>query len=160
MDIKLLTLNIIFGSVVIYTYFRYLGGALQKGITSNQLWADIRGNYRNLYYLSMLLSTISYLYLLYYLVKNQKGNKIVYTGTLIFFIGASLWAPFLYSYFVNKINKVFIYLSLCLTTVGIILLSIYLMSKGNFLSKICISIFLFHILILDNLIWSIKFQKI
>ena len=65
MDIKLLTLNIIFGSVVIYTYFKYLGGALQKGITSNQLWADIRGNYRNLYYLSMLLSTISYLYLLY-----------------------------------------------------------------------------------------------
>ena len=47
MDIKLLTLNIIFGSIVIYTYFKYLGGALQKGITSNQLWADIRGNYRN-----------------------------------------------------------------------------------------------------------------
>ena len=161
MELKLLFINILLGFFVIYGYFKYLGGALKKGITSDQLWANIRGNYRNLYYISMLLSTLSYLYLLYYFVFiTKENNNIVYIGTLIFFIGANLWAPTLFHHLINNQEKVFIYISLCLTTIGIILLFIHLMNKGNLISKICISIFLFHILILDNLIWSIKFQKI
>lgn len=161
MNKNLLITNLTGGPLVLFTYYKYLGGAIEKGITSDQLWANIKGKNRNFYYLSMLLSTVSYLYLFYFLVfKNQDKSQKALIGTIIFFIGASLWAPFLYNHFVNKINKTYTYLSLSLTSVGILILFLYLMKKEDIMSKIAISIFLFHILVLDNIIWSINFNKL
>ena len=161
MDFRLFFVNIILGTFVLYSYYRYLGGAIKKNISVDKLWANIKGNKRNIYYLSMIISTISYLYLTYYLVFINKNNRFYITlSTLIFLVGASLWEPLLYYHFINGIDKIYVYLSLCLTSIGIILLYIYIMGKGNLISKICISLFLFHVLILDNLIWSIKFQNI
>lgn len=109
----------------------------------------------------MLLCVISYLYIIYYLIFiDKEKHTLVLWGSILFFMGAILWTPFLYHYFINNMEKIYIYLALCLTSIGIILLFIYLMNKGNMISKICIGIFLFHILILDNLIWSIKFESI
>ena len=109
----------------------------------------------------MLLSTISYLYLFYFLVfKNKDKSNKPLLGTIIFFIGASLWAPFLFNHFVNKLSKIFIYLSLSLTSIGIIIKFIYLINKGNIISKVSIFIFLTHILLLDNIIWSYNFSKL
>ena len=161
MNRKLLISNLIGGPLVLFTYFSYLGGALQKGVTTDQLWANIKGGNRNIYFISMILSTISYLYLLYFLIfKNEiKDNKVL-IGTIIFFIGASTWAPFLYHNFISKISKIFTYLSLTLTSFGIILIFKYLMMKGDTASKISISIFLIHVLLLDNIIWSINFHKL
>ena len=161
MNKNLLILNLIGGPLVLFTYYKYLGGAMKKGITSDQLWANIKGKSRNIYFLSMLLSTISYLYLFYYLVfRNKNQSKKPLMGTVIFFIGASLWGPFLYKHFVNKLSKSYTYLSLTLTSIGILILFSYLMKKGNIISKIAISIFLIHILLLDNIIWSINFNKL
>ena len=164
MDTNLLSINVLFGVIVLYTYFKYLGDSLKIGVKVDELWGNIKGNYRNVYYISMVISALSYLYLCYYLIcldkKIHNNKNIIYIGTILFFIGASLWAPFVYNHFKNNLNKIFIYLSLCLTTCGIILLFIHIMNNGNLFSKICISLFLFHVLILDNLIWSIKFQKI
>lgn len=161
MDTKLLFVNIILGSFVLYSYYKYLGDARNKNINIDKLWANIKGNKRNIYYLSMIFSTISYLYLLYYFVFINKNDRVYITiSTLIFLLGASLWAPFLYYHLIHGLDKIFIYLSLCITSVGIILLFIYIMNKGNIISKLCITLFLFHVLILDNLIWSIKFQNI
>ena len=161
MDIRLFFVNIILGSFVLYSYYKYLGGARDKNVSVDKLWANIKGNKRNIYYLSMIISTVSYLYLFYYLVFINKDSRFHITvSTLIFLIGACLWAPFLYYHFIHGMDKIYVYLSLCLTSIGIVLLFIYIMSKGNLISKICISLFLFHVLILDNLIWSIKFQNI
>ena len=161
MNKNLLILNLIGGPLVLFTYYKYIGGAIKKGVKSNLLWANIKGNNRNLYYISMLLSTISYLYLFYFLVfKNKDKSNKPLLGTIIFFIGASLWAPFLFNHFVNKLSKIFIYLSLSLTSIGIIIKFIYLINKGNIISKVSIFIFLTHILLLDNIIWSYNFSKL
>ena len=161
MNKNILFLNIVCGSIVIFTYFKYLGGAIQKKIPVDKLWSNIKGNYRNLYYISMIISTFSYLYLLYYFTFiNKKNSKYIGLSMIVFFIGAILWAPFLYYHFIHNLDKIFVYLALCLTSIGIILIFIYTMSKGNTISKVCISLFLFHVLFLDNLIWSIKFNEI
>ena len=161
MDKTLLLINIIGGIIVIYFYYIYLSDLIEKNISMDKLWANITGGYRNIYILSMLLCVISYLYIIYYLIFiDKEKHTLVLWGSILFFMGAILWTPFLYHYFINNMEKIYIYLALCLTSIGIILLFIYLMNKGNMISKICIGIFLFHILILDNLIWSIKFESI
>ena len=160
-DIRLLFVNIILGIFIIYSYYRYLGGKIKKKISADKLWANIKGYKRNIYYLFMIISTISYLYLIFYLVFINKNNRFyIILSTLIFLVGTSLWAPLLYYHFIYNLNKIYVYLSLCISSVGIILLFIYIMSKGNLLSKIFISLFLFNVLILENIIWSINFQNI
>ena len=132
MNYKLLFSNLLLGPIVIFTYFKYLGGAMNKGVTSDQLWGNIKGNNRNIYYGSMVLATISYLYMSYYLIFKKKEKDILpLIGTIVFFIGAISWAPLLYSNFIKKLSKIFTYLSLSITSLGIIILSSYLLKKGN-----------------------------
>ena len=58
MNKNLLILNLIGGPLVLFTYYKYIGGAIKKGVKSNQLWANIKGNNRNLYYISILYIVI------------------------------------------------------------------------------------------------------
>jgi hypothetical protein len=67
MDTKLLSINVLFGVIVLYTYFKYLGDSLKIGVKVDELWGNIKGNYRNVYYISLVISALSYLYLCYYL---------------------------------------------------------------------------------------------
>jgi hypothetical protein len=51
------------------------------------------------------------------------------------------------------------YLTLCITTIGTLLLFIYIFKlKENYGIKIAITLFLFHILFLDNMNYAIKFN--
>jgi len=163
MDIKLLICNIVFGILVIFTYVKFLGDSLKNNVTGDQLWANIKGPYRIIYYISMILAALSYMYFTYWIIfkrPSEDNNLLVWIGTILFFVGACLWAPSLYYHFIKNLNKVFVYLTLGLTSIGIILLTIYLMDKGDMISKICVSVFLYHVLIMDNIIWSIKFQQL
>ena len=114
----------------------------------------------------MLFAALSYIYFTYWLVfrdgfeGERKKELMVWVGTILFFVGACSWAPFLYYYFKKGLSKIFVYLSLSVTSVGIMLLMIYLMNEGDILSRVCVGVFLFHVLVMDNIIWSVKFQGI
>lgn len=155
---ELLTINLFIGGLVLLSY-KYLGDAIDNGITVDQLWGNITGNFRMLYWISICIAAICYCYVIYYTTVNKDNNDLLYYGTILFLIGAMLWAPLLYGYFVNNISNVYTILSLCLVSMGIILLTIYLYTKGNLISKIAITYFLFHVLVMDNIIWSIMFTK-
>ena len=157
MNTRFLLSNIIAGSIVILTYIYYL-----PKVSLNEAWGNIKGTERNLTIFYMIIATLSYLYILYHFTNNNIHKpKLLYTSIIIFFIGAILWAPLLYNYLKNKneINLIFMYLTLCITTIGTLLLFIYIFKlKNKYGLKLAITLFLFHILFLDNINYSIKFN--
>jgi hypothetical protein len=157
MNTHFLLSNIIGGLIVILTYIYYL-----PKVSLNEAWGNINGIERNLTIFYMIIATLSFLYILYYFTNNNIHKpKLLYTSIIIFFIGAILWAPLLYNYLKNKteINLILMYLTLCITTIGTLLLFIYIFKlKQKYGLKLAITLFLFHILFLDNINYSIKFN--
>ena len=156
MNTHFLISNLIAGAIVILTYIYYL-----PKLSLDDAWGNIKGTERNLTIIYMIIAALSFSYILYhYTVNKIEKSLLLYTSLVIFFVGAILWAPLLYNYFSNKtdINLILMYLTLCITTIGTLLLFIYIFkSKKNYGVKIAIILFLFHILFLDNLNYAIKF---
>ena len=156
MNTHFLISNLIAGAIVILTYIYYL-----PKLSLDDAWGNIKGNERNLTIIYMIIAALSFSYILYhYTVNKIEKSLLLYTSLVIFFVGAILWAPLLYNYFSNKtdINLILMYLTLCITTIGSLLLFIYIFkTKKIYGVKIAIIIFLFHILFLDNLNYAIKF---
>jgi len=148
--------NLIAGAIVILTYIYYI-----PKLSLDDAWGNIKGTERNLTIIYMIIAALAFSYILYHYTVNKIENPLLlYTSLVIFFIGAILWAPLLYNYFSNKteINLILIYLTLCITTIGTLLLFIYIFkTKKIYGVKIAITLFLFHILFLDNLNYAIKF---
>ena len=156
MNRHFLIYNLIAGAIVILTYIYYL-----PKISLDEAWGNIKGNERILTIVYMIIAALSFSYILYHYTVNKIDKPILlYTSLFIFFIGAILWTPSLYNYVSNKtdVNLILMYLTLCITTIGTLLLFIYIFkSKKNYGVKIAIILFLFHILFLDNLNYAIKF---
>jgi len=156
MNTSFLISNLIAGAIVILTYLYYI-----PKLYLDDAWGNIKGYERKLTIIYMIIAALSFCYILYHYTVNKIEKQILlYTSLVIFFIGAILWAPLLYNYFSNKteINLILMYLSLCITTIGALLLFIYIFkTKKNYGVKIAITLFLFHILFLDNLNYAIKF---
>ena len=156
MNTHFLISNLIAGAIVILTYIYFL-----PKLSLDDAWGNIKGTERNLTILYMIIAALAFSYILYhYTVNKIEKPLLLYTSLIIFFIGAILWSPSLYNYVSNKteINLILMYLTLCITTIGTLLLFIYIFkSKKNYSVKIAIILFLFHILFLDNLNYAIKF---
>jgi hypothetical protein len=156
MNTQFLISNLIAGTIVILTYIYYL-----PKLSLDDAWGNIKGTERNLTMIYMIIAALSFSYILYHYTVNKIEKPILlYTSLVIFFMGAILWAPSLYNYFSNKtdVNLILMYLTLCITTIGTLLLFIYIFkSKKNYGVKIAITLFLFHILFLDNLNYATKF---
>lgn len=156
MNTHFLISNLIVGAIVILTYLYYI-----PKLSLDDAWGNIKGTERNLTIIYMIIAALAFSYILYhYTVNKIEKPLLLYTSLVIFFIGSILWAPILYNYFSNKteINLILMYLTLCITTIGTLLLFIYIFkTKKNYGVKIAITLFLFHILFLDNLNYAIKF---
>ena len=156
MNTHFLISNLIAGAIVILTYLYY-----RPKLSLDDVWGNIKGTERNLTIIYMIIAALAFSYILYhYTVNKIEKPLLLYTSLVIFFIGSILWAPILYNYFSNKteINLILMYLTLCITTIGTLLLFIYIFkTKKNYGVKIAITLFLFHILFLDNLNYAIKF---
>ena len=156
MNTHFLISNLIAGAIVILTYIYYI-----PKLSLDEAWGNIKGTERKITIIYMIISALSFSYILYHYTVNKIDKPLlIYTSLVIFFIGAILWAPSLYNYFLNKtnVNLLLMYLTLCITTIGTLLLFIYIFkSKKKYGVKIAIILFLFHILFLDNLNYAIKF---
>ena len=161
MNIKLLIFNLLFGSIVLITYIYFLPKIHNLNVSFDEIWGNIKGVERNFTYFSMIISALSFIYVIYYFAINKfKNKKMITLGFIIFYIGAILWCPSLYNYFLNKneLNLLLMILTLCLTSLGILILLIYIYSlRQKYLLKIAISLFFFHVLFLDNINYSIRF---
>ena len=162
MDLKLLILNVVAGSLVLLTYIYYLPLIRKNNVSLDAMWGQIKGIERDLTYVSMIASAFAFLYVLYRVVTQKKKNsKTVYLGYSIFFVGAILWAPLLYYYFLNKneFRAFLMILALCITSVGVIIIlaALYSQNKNDYVLLSVFSIFFFHIIYLDNINYGSRF---
>jgi hypothetical protein len=149
MDIISLIDSILIGFFVLYFYVLLLP-------KSKNVWAGIKNKcLKNFITLSVFLSGICYMILWVYHV-FYKQDEILYTiGNLIFLFGALLWPIFL---FLNL--KWGVFFSLCLTSLGALLILIQQCYEPKILYMIVASYLLFHVLIMDNTVWTWNFFSI
>lgn len=144
MDPYWIWLNLLGGILVLGSYLVFVPKIPQK-----RLWAGItHSSLKLLYGISMILATVFYLIFFF---KSQTSLQSLVV-LLVFFISSALWTP-------SLLYKTPWLTLLCLTLTSVSVLFLFLMEK-NKLSKFCLLYFLFHVLVLDNLYWGIKYFKI
>ena len=156
----------ILGIILLYSYYYFF----KNDNNSKKLWGRIKGNLLNIYYVSMLLSTLGFLLLFYYIVTSNnftKNNINLIFGLLIAIIVISMfWMPLSLYYVKNKSELIKYLIILVLFLVA--LATLYLLyvlkkidDKYNELSKnlglIGMTYFFIHAFLFDTITWSYNF---
>ena len=162
---------IILGIILIYSYYYFAKENLK---IVNQLWGNILKNKSllKIYYLSMFLSLIGFLFLFYYLMINNTftQNNIYHIFILLLFIVifSIFWMPLSLNYLKNKSNliKYLILFVLFVVALSSFILSITLfkiVDNKNILihnlAMIGMSYFFIHTFFFDFILWSYHFFK-
>lgn len=156
----------ILGIILLYSYYYFF----KNDNNSKKLWGKINGSLLNIYYVSMLLSTLGFLLLFYYIMTSNiftKNNINLIFGLLIAIIVISMfWMPLSLYYVKNKseLIKYLIILVLFLVALSILYLLYVLKNindKYNELSKnlalIGMTYFFIHAFFFDTITWSYNF---
>jgi hypothetical protein len=156
---------VIVGLILLYSYYHFL----QK-TTVDVLWGRIRGSYRSVYYVSMLLAAIGFLFLLYYLYRKRDFTETqvdtFYLWILVFITISIFWMPFTIEYSLK--NKTYIqytiYLVLFLVALAaLMILHTLLQIKERELKQerqlaiVGTSYLFFHTFIMDFVLWTHSF---
>jgi len=150
----LIELNSLGGSIVLLSYCICLTPILSSDKGKDWAWAGISGIIRKIYTISMIITAISYIYLVF----NMPSTQMARISFIIFLIGASCWTPALLATYGFPSSEMYAYcviVALCLTSIGALML-LYQIWKQNLSWKYCVTggIVVFHILLLDNIIWG------
>ncbi len=171
----LFTINLIFGSLLLYTYYEGLSSNPNIGM---DFWGGVPHTLTSYIIYSMFISALGYFFFTYYLLFKVDENSIlifnkfnysifIYIYTFIL-IPSCMWIDLTVNYI--KVPNSFLWLIICLVLYMVGLSSILLLaclynlkpSKSSLLYKIsfigCI-FFTFHTVILDGLLWTILFHK-
>jgi len=156
----------ILGIILLYSYYYFF----KNDNNSKKLWGKINGNLLKIYYVSMLLSTLGFLLLFYYIVTSNiftQNNINLIFGLLVAIIVISMfWMPLSLNYLKNKNESIKYLIILVLFLVA--LSTLYLLyilqninDKSNKFSKnlalIGMSYFFIHALFFDTITWSYNF---
>ena len=159
----------ILGIILLYSYYYFF----KNYSNSTKLWGRVKGNLLNIYYLSMILSTIGFLLLFYYIIiynnfTQHNINQIF--GLLAGIIIISMfWMPLSLYYFKNKKDLIKYLIILILLLVSLITLYLlfvlknidnindnkYKISKN--LALIGMTYFFIHAFFFDTILWSYNF---
>lgn len=165
-DNKYIITVAIIGIILLYSYY-YYGKKIDN---INKLWGRIKGNFINVYYASMLLSAIGFLFLFYYLIVSnsftQKQINQIFIA-LILIVGISIiWMPLSIYYLKNKKNMIKILIIAVLLVVALAsLYLIYILNQvqenklilNKKLALLGMIYFFIHAFFFDSLIWSYNF---
>ena len=155
----------ILGIILLYSYYYFFS----NNKNSPKLWGKVSGNLLYTYYLSMLLSTIGFLLLFYYIIKSNiftQNNINQIFGSLIAIIVISMfWMPLSLYYLNNKndLIKYLIILILLLVSLSTLYLLyvVYNINDNDKFSKnlalIGMTYFFIHAFFFDTITWSYNF---
>ena len=149
----------ILGIALLYSYYYYF----VSDPNSKFLWGRITGNLLKVYYVSMLLSTIGFLLLFYYILSLKQSTSI-FVVTACIIILSMFWMPasLMYLHKKTNMNKYLVLLVLFLVAMTSLYL-VYLLSRysDNGLSKDLaiygITYFFIHAFFFDFITWSYNF---
>ena len=156
----------ILGIILLYSYYYY--ATTYKNVM--KLWGNISGNLLYVYYLSMILSAIGFLFLFYYLITSNiltKNNidKIFY-GLLGIVIISMFWMPLSLKYLDNKcpMYKLLIITVLLLVAISTLYVINTLKSFNDTVNPLSYTLalygmyyFFIHAFFFDSLLWSYNF---
>nr|QOV09074.1 hypothetical protein HULAa30F3_00028 [uncultured Dehalococcoidia bacterium] len=173
-QILLLVLNVLGGAAVIGSYAQ---GIISHPGSLNTLWGNISGGVRSLYFVSMILSALSYFAFIYFILfrVNPADVKIggsmgyetfflIFASILLF---SSLWMPFTYSYVDAPNAGTWVFIRVVLIVVGLSSCALVwaLLSLADktpalpyWLAVVGAGYFAFHTLILDGLFWPALYK--
>jgi hypothetical protein len=156
----------LFGIILLYSYYYFL----KDNENTFKLWGNIKGNLLKIYYLSMLLSLIGFIFLFFYLIYSDNFSKndilkiFIYTSMIVLI--SIFWTPLSLEYYKTK-NYLYKYftlfvLFLVVLSTFLLLLSIYNVKDNKYilnknLALIGMSYFFIHVFLFDFIIWSYNF---
>ena len=171
----LFSINILFGSILLYSYYRGMNNNPGIGI---KLWGGVPQIITTYIITSMFISAIGYFFFTYYMLFFVDNNSIkvfnVFNYTffivtyLFILIPSCLWIDFSIFYINNPSNLLWIVICAILYTVGIfsilLLIGFYNIKPENpsylyYIALIGCVCFAFHTMILDGLLWTLLFHK-
>lgn len=153
------------GTIVLLTYALCLPQAFRLPNGKLHAWGGINGGLRTMYAVSIILAAVAYLWLMYTLPASDCKNAIAFQ---IFLGGAALWAPLVLASMNapdNGLLKAGVIAALTLTTAGAIGL-LWRAAKGGATTTvvrrstvIAAAWLLFHVFLLDNVVWGYRFIR-
>lgn len=143
-----LILNVILGMIVLWTYTVYL-----PYIPIDNLWVGMSEVTQWIFWISIMIAVVCYLvgFCRLYFGRELKLSIMIWLGTVLFYVGASLWGPML-----MREKELGVMIALMMTSFGAFLLTI-----GSMTDQVTMYFFmivLLHVLIMDNVIWYSKYS--
>lgn len=161
MEFKGAHIHIALGGLVLLTYAACLPRAFKLPNGKMRAWGGIDGGVRTLYAASIALAAVAYLYAAYALSASVQANARAFA---VFLVGACLWAPFvLLSMRASAGGPLRAWYSaamvaaLVMTSVGAGLLLRQAVGTGSKTVVAAAAFLLFHVLVLDNVVYAYKF---
>ncbi len=175
-NIQFLWINIIGGIAVLGGYLYAL---LNHPNTGNDLWGGIPQNWRAWIVTSMFIAAFGYIIAMYYFIYRDGLDVKFFWGKteasvmviilVLFFVSASMWIHSTFAYLEMPAAGTWnlIQFELRVTAISIVLITIGLASASDVInpelhrwSVIGLSFISFHCLILDAILWTIKFPNL
>jgi hypothetical protein len=173
-QIVLLIINVVGGAAVIGSYAQ---GFVSHPGSVDVLWGNISGPTRSLYFVSMILSAISFFAFIYFIlfridpaevrIANRIGFEVffaIFVGILLF---SSLWMPFTYSYVESpkpgtwlaiRTVLLLVAFSSCALLWALLSLNNKQPAAAYWAAVVGSGYFAFHTLILDGFIWPALYK--
>jgi len=165
-DRMYITILSIFGIALLYSYYYFL----QDNNNILKLWGRIKGNLLNIYYVSMLLSTIGFILMFFYLFysNNFTNNDIlnIFICISMIVLISILWTPLSLTYIKTKENiykySTLLVLFLVALFTVLLIISLYNVKETKYILYKNIALggmiyFFIHAFFFDFLIWSYHF---
>lgn len=146
------------GMLVLASYSVFIPACLNlPDVTYDTLWTGIKGGPRNLYYISILTTTVFMLIFFLDWVKKSENDVRLIVYIVMFFIGASLWAPALYGSLKKATDATWTSLSLALTSLGAVGIWNLCNNSCKLTIQIATTLLLWQTVLLDFGIWNTRF---
>jgi hypothetical protein len=143
-------INLIGAILVIASYVYFL-----PRLSDGRAWAGISGHGMTVYTVSILLAAVAYiLYMSQVLMSKKENGLAISIATAFFLLSAAMWAPSMYYLPKHRYATV---VCLSLTTAGVI--GFFCTSEMPPLQTVCLAYLLFHVFVLDNVIWSSRYLR-
>ena len=173
--VALILINVIFGSMVLLSYYN---GLTKEPQLSAKLWGGVPSILHPIIITFMFISAVGYFFFTYNFLFNVDANKIFFLNRfnywslhilyLLILIPSMLWIKLTFKYMMSGNSLDWIFVVIALSSVAIASIFLFLFTIDlNMIAKpfiyltsiIGVSIFTFHTLFLDGFIWIFFFNK-
>ena len=174
--ITLILINLIFGSMVLYSYY---SGVTKEPALSLRLWGGVPTILQPLIVACMFISAVGYFFFTYNFLTNVDVQNVMFLNRfnywtlhiiyLLILIPSMLWIDLTYKYMKSGSTfdwYIVVFVLFCVAIASVILFLFTIDTEFNnknfiYLASVCgVSFFVFHTLFLDGLIWTVFFHKI